>query len=444
VKVWSIILAISLLAGTAAKIGRSEATSMAAVYGLMSRATGQASSRTNMRVANNFPGADLGAKINAADRDLGSRAGEILVRDGGTISTQVILSPGHSLRFSAGTFRVLTQLQDEGAFLLKSRTAVTGSGWDTIIVEPPRVGWIVFQSFADIRTQPTHTGSDSDISMSNLQIKGANPAVEGSVRQTVNLGNCHRCKVERVWFNSTGVIGVAAGGSGLTGNFADTFSVRNNLFTHVAGQGAAVVNGRNIIIDGNTFKDSGRDPSQGAVAIDVEPNVEKDIAQHIEITNNTIDSSGSTFLHGNGIVVQNGALTRPFGPILIKNNQIIGGQMVPNISGNIAVGIYMTSRTEDVTVVNNTVRRVAHSGIRLESTTRNYVANNTLVSTGTGGILAFEVIDTTDSKIVDNVVSVDPRSPLGNSVIQETGKSRNNIYSGNTDGKFRINPSIRH
>jgi hypothetical protein len=193
-------------------------------------------SKQPTRVANNFPGADLGAKINAADRDLGSSAGEIFVRDGGAISTQVILSPGHSLHFSAGTFRILTQLQDEGAFLLKSRTAVTGSGWDTIIVEPPRVGWIVFQSFADIRTQPTHTGSDSEISISNLQIKGANPAVEGSVRQTVNLGNCHRCNVEHVWFNSTSVIGVAAGGSGLTGNFADTFSIRNNLFTHVAGQ----------------------------------------------------------------------------------------------------------------------------------------------------------------------------------------------------------------
>ena len=384
---------------------------------------GQVANRRNSRIANSFPGADLGAKINAADADLGRAAGDILVRDGGTISTQVIISSGHTVRFSAGTYRIATQLQDEGAFLLKSGTVVIGSGWDTVIVEPPRVGWIVFQSYADIRTQPTHSGTDSDISVSNLQIKGANPATEGSVRQTINIGNCHRCTVEHVWFNATGVIGVAAGGSALTGNFADTVSIKNNLFTRVAGQAVAVVNGRNVTIDGNTFKDSGRNPSQGMTAIDVEPNIEKDIAQRIEITNNTIDSRGSTFLHGNGIVIQNGALTRPFGPILIKNNQIIGGELVPNVSGYIAVGIYITSRTTDVTVINNIIRRVAHSGIRLEGTTRNYVANNTLISTGTGGILAFEVIDTTDSQILNNVVSVDPKSPLGNSVIVQTSNA---------------------
>jgi parallel beta-helix repeat protein len=206
----------------------------------------------------------------------------------------------------------------------------------------------------------------------------------------------------------------------------------------------AVVNGRNVVIDGNAFKDSGRDPSQGVTAIDVEPNVAKDIAQYIEITNNIIDSTGSTFLHGNGIVVQNGALTRPFGPILVKNNQIVGGELAPTVNGNIAVGIYITSGTENVTVVNNTVRRVAHSGIRLEGTTRNNVAENTLISTGTGGIMAFEVIDTTDSQIVNNVVSVDPKSPAGTSIIQESGKSRNNTYRGNSNGRTPLDPDIRH
>src|SRR5207249_4443294 len=227
------------------------------------------------------------------------------------------------------------------------------------------------------------------------------------------------------------------------GNFADTVSIKNNLFTRVAGQAVAVVNGRNVTIDGNTFKDSGRNPSQGMTAIDVEPNIEKDIAQNIEITNNTIDSRGSTYLHGNGIVIQNAAATRPFGPILVKNNQIIGGEMVPNVSGNIAVGIYITSQTDNVNVVNNTIQRVAHSGIRLEASTRNYVANNTLVSTGTGGIMAFEITDTTDSKILNNVVRIDPRSPLGTIIIYESGKSRNNIYTGNSNGRAPLDP-IRH
>jgi parallel beta-helix repeat protein len=403
----------------------------------------QIGNKRNTRVANSFPGADLGAKINAADRDLGAATGDIVVRNGGTISTQVIISSGHTLRFEPGTYTLATELLWEGAILLKSRTSVVGSGWNTIIVEPSRTGWIVFQSYEDARSQPVHSGTDSNISISALQIKGANPAVEGSARQTVNFGNCHNCNVSRVWFNGTGVIGVAAGGASLTGNFADTVRIDNNLFTRVAGQEAAVVNARNVVIDKNTFKDSGRNNGlQGVTAIDVEPNVPTDVVQQIEITNNLIDSRGSGFLHGNGIVIQNGAGVRAFGPVLVKANTVIGGDLVPNTSGNIGAGIYVAANTRDVSVVNNTIQRVAHSGIRLENSTRNYVAGNKLISTGTGGINAFEVINTTDSQILNNIVSVDPNSPLGTSVIYESGTSRNNVYRGNTNGRTPLAPAV--
>jgi parallel beta-helix repeat protein len=402
----------------------------------------QAGNRKTTRLANSFPGQDLGAKINAADKDLGSASGEILVRDGGAISTQVVINPGHTLRFGPGTYSLATQSLWEGAFLLKSRATVIGSGRDTVIVEPPVTGWTVFQSYDDIRTQPVHYGTATDINITNLQIRGANPAVEGSVRQTVSLGNCHRCSVERVWFNGTGVIGVAAGGSGLGGNFADTVSIKNNLFTKVAGQAVAVVNGRGVVIDGNTFNDSGRCCAQGMTVIDLEPNDPSDIIRNIEITNNTIDSRGSTFLHGNGILVQNGARTQGFGPVLVKGNTIIGGELLPNTAGNVATGIYVAAYTQDVSVINNIIRRVAHCGIRLENTTRNYVVGNTLTSTGTGGILAFEIINTNDSKIFDNVVAIDPNSPVATSVIQERGTSRNNQYKGNTNGRTALAPQI--
>jgi parallel beta-helix repeat protein len=85
---------------------------------------------------------------------------------------------------------------------------------------------------------------------------------------------------------------------------------------------------------------------------------------------------------------------------------------------------------------------VAHAGIRLQNSTRNYVANNTLISTGTGGIFSFEVMDTTDSKIFDNTVSIDPNSPVATSAIVESGSSRNNVYRGNTNGRTALAPSI--
>jgi parallel beta-helix repeat protein len=398
-------------------------------------------SRRRTLLANDFPGADLGAKINAAERALGTAQGEVVVKGGGSISTQVIINSGHTLRFMAGTYTLRTALLWEGAILLKSGATVVGSGWDTVIVEPAKTGWIVFQSFNDIRSQPAHSGTDSDISVTSLQIKGANPAVEGGVRQTVSLGNCRRCVVENVWLNGTGVIGVQAGGISLKGNYAADVTIRKNLFTRVASQAVAVVNGRDVKIDGNTFEASGRCCAQGMTAIDLEPNHPTDIIRNIEIANNRIDSSNSGFLHGNGILVQNSVRTRQFGPVLVKDNVIIGGGLVPDISGNVATGIYIAGFTENVDVINNTVSRVAHSGIRLENTTRNRVSGNKLISTGTGGILSFEVTDTTDSEIVDNVITVDPNSPLGTEVIQEAGKSARNSYLRNSGRNGSLLPT---
>jgi parallel beta-helix repeat protein len=405
----------------------------------------QTRDRQGARLANNFPGADLGAKINAADRDLGTSSGEILVKGGGTISTQVVLNSGHTLRFTAGTYTLATEQLWEGAFLLKSGTSVIGSGWNTVIVEPPKTGWIVFQSFNDIRSKPAHSGTDSDIRISNLQIKGANPGVDGGVRETVQLGNCHRCLVENLWLNGTGVIGVQAGGNPIGGNFAADVTIRKNLFTRVASQAVAVVNGRDIKIDGNTFKDSGRLNDQGTgalgmTAIDLEPNHPNDIIRNIEITNNTIDSSNSGFIHGNGILVQNGGRTSGYGPVLVKDNTVIGGPLIPNIAGFVATGIYITAFTENVRVINNTVSRVAHSGIRLEDSSRNYVSGNKLTSTGTGGIYSFEVINTTDSQILNNVIVIHPNSPSGTEVIRETGTSARNSYRGNVSSKGPLAP----
>ena len=431
----------------------------------------KASHSGQTRFANNFPGADLGQKINAADRDLGKALGIIRVQKGGIISTQVIISHGHTLTLGRGTYVLKTELSEEGAFLLQSGTRVTGSGWDTVIVEPNQIGWTVFQSYEDIRTPPAGSSVDSNIRITNLQIKGANPAVEGGMRQTIHLGNCHQCSVEHVWLNGTGVIGVQAGGNSFKGNFADSVTIKNNLFTQVAAQAAAIVNGRNVAIVGNTFKDSGRKGAQHATAIDIEPNAPSDIAQSIEISDNLIDSRSSGFLHGNGIVVQNGAETSNFGPVVVKHNTIIGGALTPDESGNIGNAILIINHTQDVTVIDNTIQRVSYSGIRLQATTRNYVARNKLISTGAGGLLSrglrasqsdlsilglkramrtmidenssFEIIDTTESKVFDNVITIDPKSPKANSVIKESGTSQNNLYKGNTDGQNPLLPEMK-
>src|SRR5213596_646434 len=87
--------------------------------------------------ANNYPGQDIGAKINAADKALGQKAGDIAVKGGGTISTQVVISSDHVLRLMPGTYAATTSTIP---ILLKPRSSVIGSGWDSIIVESTAPG----------------------------------------------------------------------------------------------------------------------------------------------------------------------------------------------------------------------------------------------------------------------------------------------------------------
>src|SRR5262249_48996106 len=59
--------------------------------------------------ADTFPGTDLGARINAADRALGQTPGEIVARRGGKIATQIVISKDHTLRLMSGTYSPVTR-----------------------------------------------------------------------------------------------------------------------------------------------------------------------------------------------------------------------------------------------------------------------------------------------------------------------------------------------
>src|SRR5215475_12329054 len=136
-------------------------------------------------VANDYPGQDLGAKINAADKALGSQRGEIVVRNGGTISTQVILSSDHVLRLSPGTYVTKTTTIP---ILMKPRSSLIGAGWDnSIITESTAPGqFIVISAY---NNSVLNENADSDLLIRDVQIKGANPGFN-STPQAITLGNC--------------------------------------------------------------------------------------------------------------------------------------------------------------------------------------------------------------------------------------------------------------
>src|SRR4029078_3390559 len=100
-------------------------------------------------VATQCEGDDLGAQINAADALLGSSPGTIYVPHGNyTISTPIVLSPNRELVLGMGLYHVVPESFPSGAgalavITLKSNTKNPGSGWGTIIEEPPSLVVII-------------------------------------------------------------------------------------------------------------------------------------------------------------------------------------------------------------------------------------------------------------------------------------------------------------
>jgi len=373
--------------------------------------------------ANDFPGQDLGAKINAADRALGTARGEIVVRGGGTITTQVIISPDHVLRLLPGTYVTRTTTIP---ILMKSRTSLIGSGWESIIVESTAPGqFTVICAYGQSIANGT---PDSGLLIRDLQVKGANPGFY-SAPQAISLGNCSNCLVDKVWINGTRSIGIQLGGSSSTGHFAENSKVTNCLFTRVASQNLALVNGKNITFEGNRFLASGQRGGPGNTNIDLEPNGPTDHIENVIIRNNFIDVHESEMpTTGNGIVVQ--AADTPYvGPILIEKNTIIGGSNKGTITNVMSNGIYIFGSTmKDVTIRDNVITRTGQTGMTIGGT-RMHVTNNRLTDVGGGGTPGF-VINATNSEFIGNTLTYTGSGPVdGRMVIGESARS--NTYQDN-------------
>jgi hypothetical protein len=373
--------------------------------------------------ANNFPGQDIGAKINAADKALGQKPGDIVVKDGGTISTQVVISSDHVLRLMPGTYAATTP---NIPILLKPRSSVIGSGWDSVIVESTAPGQ--FTVISAYNHSILNGSADAGLVIRNVQIKGANPGFN-SAPQAISLGNCTGCLVDKVWINGTRSIGVQLGGSSSKGNFAENSKVTNCLFTRVASQNLALVNGRNITFEGNRFVASGQRGGPGNTNIDLEPNEATDHLEQIIIRNNFIDVHDSEMpTTGNGIVVQATTGTPYVGPILIENNRIIGGSTQGNVTNKLSNGIYVFGGTmRDVTIRNNVITRTGQSGISIEGT-RIIVANNQLIDVGGGGTPGFTV-NAHHSQIVNNTLTYSGLGPVDGRIVVSAASSNNTFVN---------------
>lgn len=384
--------------------------------------------------ANDFPGQDLGAKINAADKALGTNVGEIVAKGGGTISTQVILSSDHVLHLMPGTYATKTV---DIPILLKPRSSLIGADWDhTIILESTAPGQFTVVSAYNHAIE--NGTADSGLTIRDLQIKGANRGFN-STPQAVSLGNCSGCLVDKVWINGTRSIGIQLGGSSRKGFFAENSRVTNCLFTRVASQNLALVNGKNIVLEGNRFMTAGQAGGPGSTNIDLEVNEGTDHLENVIVRNNLIDVRNSELpTTGNGIVAQATTGTPHVGPILIEQNTIIGGETQGTVTNVLSNGIYVYGNMRDVTIIGNTIRRTGQSGINIEGT-HFIVRDNQLIDVGGGGIPGF-VVNTTNSEIVGNTLSYSGSGPVdGRMMIRE--KARGNTYQNNRG--WEISGAIR-
>jgi hypothetical protein len=420
------------------------------------RQTRGAATAANVCVVNNTGGSDLGAKVNACDARLGSGMGEIRVSGGGTIATQIRLSDNRILRFSPGVYE---NSCTQTAIILGNNNTVTGTGHNVVIKESSYIlkadpattplAWTVIQTKTDYAEGKT--GVTSNIRITSLKIQGHSSGMVHSTPQTIALGNCHDCLVEDVWLNETRTIGMNAGGSSATGNFARNVTFRKNLFKGVGSQNISVVNGENVLIEENRVLTSGRSDRVSTQVIDIEPNTPTDRINNIQILRNHIDVRNSVIMSNNGIAFQNTVGAQQTMPSRISGNTVLGGLSSSN--SWMPVGISLAGRTRDIEISNNFVEAARGPAFVFYpgggGHVRPKVLNNRILNSGTGGggAYAFEVGDTTGGVFENNEI-VHDQTLGGNGQLMELGNSANNIYrntryQGNTFAGLSISPKSR-
>jgi len=337
--------------------------------------------QNNIRMADRFPGSDLGAKINAADKDLGSGTGEIRVTSSGTIATPVALTPNHTLALLAAT------TWDAG-IALANGTTITGNG----AASPLTISLSTAGSFI-------HGADVSNVRIVNL-VASAKPgkpnydlvSVAGSGRVTVS-----NCKVTNMHLFASG--------------------------STVRGYGAVTDanSSHNITLTGNVATADTR-LAGGAILISY--------TQGATISGNKIDNFdhgvqwwGGDSCVGKCVAGGNGALTneRKVQNLVIDRNAV--SNVVGGIWGSMGQNIYVT---------NNTVTNCEDVCLDSEGGNSVTFSHNT-VRDGTNGALATFWLNrdiTFDDNTVTSTSSKKPLFRIHNAT-QNPALNRNVTLNGN-------------
>lgn len=419
IKRWSLLLAVSLLSGVVA------------------------CAQTKTVDAEKFPGADLGAKINAADRALGASPGEIRVTAGGAVSTQVVVSQGHTLRLVSGRY---TSTVGGSTYLLKDGASLRCGGsavlFESTAPDPSQVGVgplgsSLFTIVQDFAGGTANGGLSRNITVEGCTFRGARQEFN-SAYQTVALGNCHDCSFTGNRLENTRTIGVQLGGGSMQGNYARNSSITRNEFTGVASQNAAVTNCVGCRVTDNRFTNPGQANGPGVTVIDVEPNT-GDYVDDVLISGNIIDASETPLDAGgpkvnNAVAVNGGNPTKVFRNVRVVSNTITGSTFTAPFNRINYSGILLRAANA-TTVEQNTIRRVSR-GILVDSGSMDFtIRANTLISCGSGSTVPISIEDSSGGRVVANELRQQPGDVIdfGDRAlyIVEAGGSDGNQFEGN-------------
>ncbi len=362
--------------------------------------------------AHEFPGDDIGTKINNAAKSLGSVPGEIVLSSGGLFKVTAIIPAGCTLLLKGGIYKSVTP---GPLVLLNDNAALVGDNYDAVLEES--LGDSISPGVSPITGRPVHTivqdlagatlngTSCRGIRIEHVHFRGARKDFN-SAFQTASLGNCRNGKAVRNFFDATRTIALQVGGGSAMGNYAQDCELDDNKFVAVASQNLAITNGVNISIRRNVCERSGIPGGPGVTCIDIEPNV-GDRVENVVVEANVIDcrqtpadQSGGKVL--NGIAVNNGNGANPWRNISIIANEILGWEWKPGhiMGGGISYAGILVRSANGAVLQRNKISRCAR-GILIDTDSHNIrVEQNELMSCGSGSTGAIGLEDTSKGNII--------------------------------------------
>lgn len=377
-----------------------------------------------------FPGADLGAKIQAADTFLGNTPGTLFVPDGNyTWSTHCSqLHPNRVLQFGAG---VITCIGQNPFFfpypgpmaILNDNTIVQGKGSSTIFDEPDSS-----VLFAPLTSAGFNNVNFRDFTVQN--IANGEPLQLGTSLPNIGFDNSKDSTALNLTFINTRSLSISAGGTSAGGDHANGIDVSHCIFDGVKCITLACVNGRNINYNHLFFKNVGTSgpsaPYAAVVCIDLEPNTGTDLMENFAVSDCTFDMRGNK--GGSCILVQGAGVGRNG---VVANNLIECGT---DASLGTTAGITVNGQT-DVLVVGNVITgQFSQLPVDINGCTRVTFATNTVRSSG-GPLSGFRAViirgGSVSTKIFGNIISVAAADVGWASIADDNSCSLTQVF-GNT------------